>query len=225
MSSGSKAIAIAGVTGRLGALIATYLLEKTDLFVHGLCRSLEKVEKLLAEYPDRFKAFVIDAVSPADIRKGISGCDTVVCTYNRMENRQLLDSSKALIQACDAEGVDRFIAPDYTTDYRSMDIGDLPPKDPQIEIWKYLKEGNENGTIKVKGVHILVGAFVEAFYGYFFDINNPKYWGTGDELWEFVNYESTAEYVAKVITDPIRPSGFLKCETPYFSEQKLEANL
>jgi uncharacterized protein YbjT (DUF2867 family) len=213
MPSSSKTIAIAGVTGKLGTLVATYVLEKTDFTVHGLCRSPEKAKKLLEDHPTRFKVFAINVTSIDDVRKGIAGCNTVICTYNRMENQLMVDSSKILIQACDAEEVARFIPSEYTSDYRALELGEVPLKDAQIQTWMYLRDGNANGTIKVKGAHVLVGIFVEAFYGLFFKIDDPKFWGTGNERWAFVTYESTAEYVAKVATDPNCPTGFLKCKT------------
>ncbi len=216
MSSSPQAIAIAGVTGRLGSLVATYLLENTNCIVHGLCRSPEKVNHILESHPTRFKVFAIDILNLEDARKGIAGCSTVICTYNKMESQLMVDASKILIEAGDAEGVYRFIPSDFTTDYRTIPVGDVPPKDPQIKIWKYLQDGNANGTIKVKAVHILVGLFAEAFYKFVLTPNNHKYWGTGNEPWELVTYESTAEYVAKVAADPERPTGVLKCKIDYF---------
>jgi NAD(P)H-binding len=215
MSSSPQIIAIAGVTGRLGSLVATYLLENTNCIVHGLCRSPEKVSQIVEAHPSRFKVFVFDVLSLEDARNGIAGCSTVICTYNKIEIQLMIDASKILIQACDAEGVYRFIPSDFTTDYRTIPVGDVPLKDPQIKIWKYIQDGNSNGTVRVKAVHILVGLFAEAFYRFVLTPNNHKYWGTGNEPWDFVAYESTAEYVAKVAADPDRPTGVLKCKIEY----------
>lgn len=212
MAPTPASIAIAGVTGTLGLLIAQTLLETTDTTVHGLCRSPEKVVKLLADYPSRLKIFPVSVLDLEEVRKGVAGCQTVVCTYNRMETALFIDSQKVLIEACDAEGIDRFVASDYTLDYRTLEIGELPPKDAQVAIWRYLRDGNKDGTIKVRGVHILVGGFVEAFFWGFFKPEDPRFWGTGKETWDLITYEDTAKYTAKVAMDPEAPTGFLKCK-------------
>ncbi|KAF2092402.1 NAD(P)-binding protein [Rhizodiscina lignyota] len=203
-------IAIAGVTGKLGTLIASYLLDTTEATVHGFCRSPEKIEKSLTDRPSRFKVFSGSALSVEDAQKAITGCSTVICAYNRMDFQLMVNSSKVLIEACDAEGVGRFIASDFTLDFRALHRGDLPPMDAHIAVWEYLRQGNENGTIQVKAVHVLVGIFVEAFFGVFFNPKEPKYWGTGNETIDFVSYKSAAEYAARVANDPDEPTGFVK---------------
>lgn len=211
MTSTPKCIAIAGINGKLGTLIATHLLDTTDFAVHGFCRSPEKVDKSITDRSDRFKLFSGSVLSVEDARKAIAGCSTVICAYNKMDPQLMVDSSKVLIEACDAEGVGRFIPSDFTLDYRNLKPGELPPSDGKIVIWKYLRQGNEDGTIKVKAVHILTGIFVEAFFGLFFNPKDPKLWGTGDDPIEFVSYQSTAQFVANVASDPDVPTGFLKC--------------
>lgn len=82
-------------------------------------------------------------------------------------------------------------------------------------VWEFLRDANENGTIRVKGVHILTGTFVEALLGVFFDPKDPKVWGTGDDPIDFGSYKSSAEYAARVAADPEIPAGFLKCLTSF----------
>ncbi|OTB12158.1 hypothetical protein K445DRAFT_306323 [Daldinia sp. EC12] len=59
---------------------------------------------------------------------------------------------------------------------------------------------------KVKGVHILVGMFMDVFFGPMFgtfDASSTtfKFWGTGDEIWEATTYRNAAEYTAAVCVD------------------------
>lgn len=67
----------------------------------------------------------------------------------------------------------------------------------------------------IKGVHMFIGAFTEVFFVYLglWDAKEYKlkYWGTGDEKWDFTTYGTCAEYMAAVASDPTA-TGVLKCE-------------
>ena len=209
-------IAVAGVTGKLGSLIATYLLEFPDVVVHGFCRSPEKVSPSLTNNTERFKLFSGSASSLDDARKAITGCKTVICAYsNYADLTFFFEGQKVLIDACEAEGVDRYFASDYTLDYRGWELGDLPAKDAQIQTYRYLRDGNEKGELKVKGVHLLAGPFVEILPYLFPKGQDRQYWGTGAETWNFITYDTMAKYTAQVAMDKARPTGFLKCEASH----------
>ncbi|EEU39711.1 uncharacterized protein NECHADRAFT_43674 [Fusarium vanettenii 77-13-4] len=58
----------------------------------------------------------------------------------------------------------------------------------------------------IKGVHVMVGAFMDTFFTAYFDSWDPEkkvftFWGTGDEVLEFSSYRSSAEYTASVVLD------------------------
>ncbi|KAH1348243.1 hypothetical protein KXV22_002828 [Aspergillus fumigatus] len=59
---------------------------------------------------------------------------------------------------------------------------------------------------KVKGVHILVGGFMEPVLSPFFNILDPqtntfRYWGEGDEVMEGTTYDDAAEFTVAVARD------------------------
>ncbi|EKG16318.1 NmrA-like family protein [Macrophomina phaseolina MS6] len=121
----------------------------------------------------------------------------------------MVSAQKLLIDACEAESVPRYLASDYTADYRKLDYGDIPEKDPMKDVLTYL-QGKQN----VKGVHVLVGLLIETFLGFVsgWDAREWvfRFWGTGEErVWEITSYRTAAEYVAAVALDPTAV-GFLK---------------
>ncbi|KAJ6195457.1 hypothetical protein J3E72DRAFT_376676 [Bipolaris maydis] len=94
----------------------------------------------------------------------------------------------------------------------SLDPTDLGLKSFTNDIVAYLKT-----KPAVKGVHIMIGYFIEAFLDYF-DVWHPeanelRYWGTGNEKWDFTSYQTGVEYVAAMALDP-DASGFFKCSIP-----------
>ncbi|EKG09661.1 hypothetical protein MPH_13269 [Macrophomina phaseolina MS6] len=70
------------------------------------------------------------------------------------------------------------------------------------------------GKRNVKGVHVLVGLFIETFLSFLsgWDARGRvfRFWGTSEErVWEITSYRTAAEYVAAVALDPTAV-GFLK---------------
>jgi hypothetical protein len=67
---------------------------------------------------------------------------------------------------------------DYSLDYTKLELGNLPAKDPMIEVRAYLKRES------VKGVHGMIGCFTETFVQYLglrnLKENLLKHQGTGD---------------------------------------------
>jgi hypothetical protein len=98
------------------------------------------------------------------------------------------------------EGVKRYIASDYSLDFTKLEYGQLPSKDPMKTVKDYLS------TKTVKGVHVLIGAFMDTFWSQWFGVWDPVkvsfyYWGTGEEAWESTSYENAAEFVSAVALD------------------------
>ncbi|EMD90316.1 hypothetical protein COCC4DRAFT_37011 [Bipolaris maydis ATCC 48331] len=109
-------------------------------------------------------------------------------------------------------GIPCYIASEYTIGYRRLDPTDLGLKSFTNDIVAYLKT-----KPAVKGVHIMIGYFIEAFLDYF-DVWHPeanelRYWGTGNEKWDFTSYQTGVKYVAAMALDP-DASGFFKCSIP-----------
>jgi len=123
----------------------------------------------------------------------------------------MLDGQKTLIDACIEEKVPRYIASDWSLDFRGLKLGDHPSKDPMKLVQAYLEEKESEG--KIKGVHILNGAFMEVIWAPFGGRVNVKddsfsYYGTGDEKIEMTTYEDAANFTAEVALDPTA-NGFL----------------
>ncbi|KAI1410482.1 nmrA-like family protein [Hypoxylon sp. FL1857] len=193
----SVTVGIAGVTGKFARELAAALLKNPDVTIKGYCRDPSKVPHALASKVSLMKG---DAFDMSAIHSFVSGCDVVVCCYLG-DNKLMLDGQKLLIDACAAEGVPRYVASDWSLDYTKLEPGQLFPKDPMIHVKAYL-----DAQDKVKGVHILVGMFIEPFFAPFLGTYDAasttfKYWGTGDEIWEGTTYQNAAEYTAAVCAD------------------------
>lgn len=124
----------------------------------------------------------------------------------------MIDGQKTLIDACIAEDVPRYIASDWTLDFRGLELGDHPAKDPMKYVQRYLEEKESEGTIK--GVHVLNGAFMQVVWASFMGYVDTekgafRYFGTGDEKLEMTTYEDAAAFTAEVAVDP-NANGFLK---------------
>lgn len=117
----------------------------------------------------------------------------------------MIDGQKTLIDACIAENVPRYIASDWSLDFRGLKIGDHPNKDPMKHVQAYLEEKEAAG--KIQGVHVLNGAFTEVMWAPFLGVADAKegvfrYFGTGDEKYDMTTYADAAAFTAEVAADP-----------------------
>ncbi|KAH8596195.1 nmrA-like family protein [Bisporella sp. PMI_857] len=195
----SLTVGVAGVTGKFGRVLVSSLLKYPNITVRGYCRDPAKVPSSFVSNA-QFSVSAGEAFSSDLISSFVTGCDVVVCCYLGDDNL-MIEGQKLLINACETKGVPRYIASDWCLDYTKLEFGYLFPKDPMKHIKKYLDTKE-----KVKGVHILVGGFIQGFFGGLFRIWDPtsttfRYWGTGDELWEGTTYENAAEYTAAICAD------------------------
>ncbi|KAI1656400.1 nmrA-like family protein [Daldinia decipiens] len=193
----SITVGIAGITGKFARELTSALLKYPDITIKGYCRDPSKVPESLSSKVSLSKG---DAFDTSAIRSFVAGCDVVVCCYLG-DGKLMVDGQKALIDACAAEGTPRYVASDWSLDYTKLKLGELFPKDPMIHVKAYLDAHD-----KVKGVHILVGMFMEVFFNPVFGTFDAasatfKYWGTGNEIWEATTYRNAAEYTAAVCAD------------------------
>ncbi|OTB01929.1 hypothetical protein M426DRAFT_25241 [Hypoxylon sp. CI-4A] len=190
-------VGIAGITGKFSRQLASALLKIPDVTVKGYCRDPSKVPETLSSKVSLTKG---DAFDESAIRSFVAGCDVVVCGHLG-DPKLMVDGQKLLIDACAAENVPRYVASDWSVDYTKIELGQLFPKDPMIHVKAYLDSQD-----KVKGVHVLVGMFIEVLFSPPFGTYDAasttfKYWGTGDEIWEGTTYQNAAEYTAAVCAD------------------------
>lgn len=203
-------VGLAGITGKFGRLLASKLLQKPDVVLRGYCRDPKKVIAPIAS-SSQVQLFQGEAYDDDKIRSFVKGCDVVVCAYLG-DGKLMVDGQKKLIDGCEAEAVPRFVASDWSLDYTKLELGEFFAKEPMQHVKAHL-EAQKN----VKGVHILIGAFMEVIFGPFFQAFDPasktfKYWGDGTEAWEGTTYENAAEYTAAIVTDP-SATGIQKCKT------------
>ncbi|KAK4500918.1 hypothetical protein PRZ48_009110 [Zasmidium cellare] len=151
-----KFVAIAGISGALALLIVQDLLARgPNVRIRGSSRDPSKRPAWIKE-SSRVKVLRIDNIFyPPSLDQLVLGSDVVICAC-------LADKHKLLIDACERKGVPRYLASDWTVDYTKLDYGDNYIKDPMKNVKKYLEESKHN----VKGVHILVGVFLELHWKY-----------------------------------------------------------
>ena len=202
-------IAIAGLTGTLGRLIAKHLLKHSNIRINGLCRDPSKLPVHIRT-DTRVTLFQADATNVEAIRKALQDAHVAICCYLG-DNNLMVDGQKTLIDACIAEGVTRYIASDWSMDFRKLALGEHPPKDPMKHVQSYLEEKSN----MITAVHILNACFLERPWVGLWDSQKQsfRYWGSGDERWEFTSYDNAAEYTAEVALDS-EAHGWLSCKVP-----------
>lgn len=195
-------VVIAGFTSRVAQLITSYLLRQPDLEIVGICRNAAKVSEEVARNP-KITVREAEYSDSKALRNALHGASVCICCYFGPEP-VMLEGQFLLIDSCIAENVPRYIASDFSFDYRGLKIGDFPFKDFQAKVGDYLAEKERQGQIKA--VHVLNGGFFEAvlfpFMG-LLDVQGKRFrcWGTGDEPWDMTSMEDTAMFTAKVASD------------------------
>ncbi|VUC26619.1 unnamed protein product [Clonostachys rosea] len=195
----SLTIGIAGITGKFGRLVALKLLQNPNVNLRGYARDPSKVITSISESP-RVSLFKGEAFDNASIKPFVAGANVIICAYLGADHL-MIEGQKKLIDACDDAGVARYVASDWALDYTKLKLGELFPKDPMIHVKSYLETKKTT-----KGVHILIGSFMDPVLSPFFNIWDPqsqtlRYWGEGDEPFEGTSYENAAELTAAVAVD------------------------
>lgn len=205
-------VAIAGLTGKFARQLAGHLLSKPNVHVNGICRSPNKLPANLAN-DSRVSIFQASSDDVPALRKGLKGADVAVCCYLG-DDKLMQEGQKTLIDACIAEGVPRYIAGDWSLDFRGLEYGQHPSKDPMKHVADYLDEKKS----KIEGVHVLNGVFMEVFWSFsgHFDPTQEKFkiWGTGNEKLDMTTYNDAAAYTAEVAVDS-KANGWIEGMSPY----------
>lgn len=202
-------VGVAGISGKFARNLVSCLLTYPDARIKGLCRTASKVDASISSSP-HVSLVQGDAFDTAALHALVRTCDVVVCCYLG-DDRVMTEGQKALVDACEAENVPRYVASDWSLDYTKVALGELPPKDPMKRVKAYLEAGDKS----VAGVHVLAGGFMEVLLRpmFFHHPQRPtfKYWGDGDEVFEASTYLNAAEFTAAVCMDP-SARGVLGCE-------------
>lgn len=105
-------IAITGVSGHLGSLIAKHVLRRSqNAVVHGICRNPDKLPTQLSSH-DRFKTFQTGHDDAQKLRAALKGTDIAIFA-TLADHTTMRDGQKAVIDACIDEGVPRYMAGDW----------------------------------------------------------------------------------------------------------------
>ena len=215
--SPSATIAIAGMTGRFANMMVKHLLAKPNVYINGIARNPGKVPADVRRN-ERVKLFTAESNDVASIREALRGATVCVCCYLG-DNTFMVEGQKVLIDACIAEKVPRYVAGDWCLDYRGLEMGDHPIKDPMKIIHQYLDEKEKETDGAIRAVHILNGVFLEIWWTTaltgIYDPRGPTFscWGTLDETWEGITYDDAAKFTAEVAVDE-SATGFLNGELP-----------
>ena len=195
-------VLVAGSTGMLGSKIVTALLDKGDVNVRAMVRSMDdsngenrqKVEAIKAKGAAIVEG---DVMQPETLLPACAGVDVVVSAIGNSE--VTVPGQKNLIDAAKQQGVKRFIPSDYSVDYRKLDYGDNDNLDKRKEVFEYLQHSGLEYTL------VLNGAFMEFItYMPLFDLEHQtfQYWGDGETPLDFTTTDDTAKYVAEAVSDP-----------------------
>lgn len=206
-------VGIAGITGKFARCVVGHLLKHPNVTIKGYCRDTTKLPAALLASP-RIRITQGQSDDKKALQTFTKGNDVVVCCYLG-DHDLMINGQKSLIDACESEGVSRYVASDYSLDFTKLELGQLPAKDPMKHVQEYLKSKN------VQGVHVLIGIFMETFFTAFFNSWNSKessfsYWGSGEEMWESTTYDNAAQFVAAVAQDPTAV-GVQRCEFPFLN--------
>ncbi|KAJ9149313.1 NmrA-like family protein [Pleurostoma richardsiae] len=191
-------VGVAGITGKFARNVVANLLIRPDVHIRGFCRDPTKLPDSIQSSP-RVHLTKGESTDTDALRSFAKTSDVVICCYLG-DAKLMTEGQKLLVDACEAEGVRRYLASDYSLDYTKLEYGQLPAKDPMKHVKDYLDKK------KVQGVHVLIGAFMETFWSPYFGVWDSEattlsYWGTGDEIWESTTYGNAAEFVAAVALD------------------------
>jgi uncharacterized protein YbjT (DUF2867 family) len=195
-------VLVAGATGMLGTKIVSALLDKGDVNVRAMVRSINDSNEKNRQKIDAMKAkgaTIVegDVMQPETLLTPCTEVDVVVSAIGNTE--ATVPGQKHLIDAAKQQGVKRFIPSDYSADYRGLDYGDNDNLDKRKEVLEYLQHSSLEYTL------VLNGAFMDSLtYLPMFDLEHQtfQYWGDGEMPLNFTTTDDTAKYVAEAAIDP-----------------------
>jgi uncharacterized protein YbjT (DUF2867 family) len=218
-------VLVVGSTGMLGSKIISALLDKGNINVRAMVRSLkdsdEKNRQKIEQMQTKGVAIVeADAMHPETLLPALDGVDVIVSAVGN--NEVTVPGQKNLIDAAKQKGVKRFIPSDYSVDYRKLDYGDNDNLDMRKQVFEYLQQSGLEYTL------VLNGAFMDNIgtpYMPQFDFEHQvfQYWGDGDTPLDFTTTDDTARYVAEAVSDPALANTALEVAGDILTAKQLKA--
>ena len=217
-------VLVAGATGMLGTKIVAALLDKGDINVRAMVRSIDDTNEKNRQKIDAMKAkgaTIVegDAMKPETLLQLCTGVDVVVSAIGN--NEVTVPGQKNLIDAAKQQGVKRFIPSDYSIDYRKLDYGDNYNLDKRKEVFEYLQHSGLEYTL------VLNGAFMDSItYMPLFDLEHQtfQYWGDGETPMDLTTTDDTAKYVAAAVSDPDLANKALEVAGETLTAKQLKAS-
>lgn len=114
-------VGIAGLTGKFARLVASFLLQRPNVTLRGYVRDPTKLPSSLSAN-ERIHIAQGGAYDVSAARTFAQGCDVVICCYLG-DDRLMTEGQKVLVDECEAEGVPRYIASDYSLDFTKLEKG------------------------------------------------------------------------------------------------------
>jgi hypothetical protein len=170
MTSTIMTVTIAAMTGKIAQLIAKHLLASSNVKIHGLCRTPSKLPASLTSNP----LLSVSQSDPNDtyaIRSALKGSNAAICCYLG-DADVMVEGQKRLIDACIVESVPRYVASDWSMDFRKLELGQLPLKNAMKYVQAYLEE--KEASNQIKAVHVLNACFLEAPRGGLWNAQSHK---------------------------------------------------
>jgi hypothetical protein len=128
---------IAGITGKLASLIFRKLLNRSNVSIRGFCRNATKVPHDLRSL-SRITVVEGSVDDMEALRDFTRGCNVVICC-DLGDTSLMREGQKLLVNACDLEGVSRYVASDYCLDFTKLEYGHHPAKDPVKQVKEHLE--------------------------------------------------------------------------------------
>ena len=216
-------VLVAGSTGMLGSKIVSALLDKGDVDVRAMVRSIndskpenrQKIDAMTAKGATLVEG---DVMQPETLLPICASVDVVVSAIGN--NEVTVPGQKHLIDAAKQQGVKRFIPSDYSVDYRKLDYGDNDNLDKRKEVFEYLQQSGLAYTL------VLNGAFMDSIaYMPLFDLEHQtfQYWGDGEMPMDLTTTDDTAKYVAEAVSDPSLANTALEVAGDTLTAKQLKA--
>jgi uncharacterized protein YbjT (DUF2867 family) len=213
-------VLIAGISGTLGAKIASAILDKGAMNVKGLVRSYNHSSKKqqLDDLKARGVVFVEgNLLDQQSLNKACQEVDIVVSAIKGNTSKKsglyrediILSGQLNLLEAAITNGVKRFVPSDYSVDHFKLDLGDNYNLDLRKIFAESVKQSGINYTF------VLNGAFTEVLLSPFSKLLDSEagtfsYWGEGEQPCDMTTYDDTAKYTAEAIADPEMANSTLK---------------
>jgi hypothetical protein len=158
--------------------------------------------------------FQSDSNDVKAIHSALKGSNEAICCYFG-DADVMIEGQKRLINACIDENVPRYVASDWSMDFRRLQLGQHPLKDPMKYVQAYPEE--KEASNQIKAVHILNARFLEAPWGGLWNAQSSKlqFWGTDEEKWELTSYDNAARFTVMAVMD-LEAIGWFSCKSDDF---------